>query len=415
MAEAAIDYEELKLAVRDNDPKIRMRVAADPAMPAEFLYFLAGDSAVEVRCAVAGNRATPTQADMLLARDADYGVRCALARKAVGEGLGADERRGLWRMGFTILETLACDQLVRVRSILSEAFKSPSDAPADIVRQLARDTAREVAAPVLRASPVLTDMDIIDIVANDAPVWVHEAVAGRDTVSPAVSEVLAQSGPVSTVGAMIANPGAEIDEPTMAGIVARAAEAPELQEPLVKRPSLSQTMIVKLAQFVAAPLLALLRERDGLDGATVAELDQAAERRGATPDNGRAGRGPFGSKRKKNGSRKAKDADGDSAGDRPSDDAVSAALDNGDYDFVIEALAQRAGMSIALVRNMVASGGAKTITALCWKAGLTMRFAMDVQRRIGHIPPQSVLNARDGVDYPLSPQKMTEQLTLFTG
>ncbi len=82
---------------------------------------------------------------------------------------------------------------------------------------------------------------------------------------------------------------------------------------------------------------------------------------------------------------------------------------------MIEALAQRAGIPIALVRNMAASGGAKTITALCWKAGLTMRFAMDVQRRIGHIPPQSMLNARDGVDYPLSPQQLTEQLTLFTG
>ena len=129
MAEAAIDYDKLKSSLTDGDPKVRVRIAADTAMLAEFLYFLAADEAVEVRRAVAENPSTPNQADMLLARDKDYGVRCALARKVVGVGLEEGERSGLWRMGFTILETLACDQLVRVRRILAEAFCMPPDAP----------------------------------------------------------------------------------------------------------------------------------------------------------------------------------------------------------------------------------------------------------------------------------------------
>ena len=415
MVEAALDYDKIKHALKDDDPKVRIRVARDPAIPAEFLYFLAEDTAAEVRRAVAGNPSTPNQADLLLARDTDYSVRCALARKVVGEGLADDDRRGLWRMGFTILETLACDQFARVRRILAEAFKSPPDAPAEIVRRLARDTEREVAAPVLRHSPVLTDEDIIDIVAIDAPEWTHEAVAGRETVSPAVAAALAKCGPVSAVSAMIANPGAAFAEPTIASIVARAEQVPEFQEPLVNRPSLSQILILKLARFVAAPLLAVLRDRDGLDAATVTELDRVAEDRGQTAAAKGAGKGLFGDRRKRNNG--SADAADEKAGDgRPtSDAAVSAALDAGDAETLIEGLAVRAGYPAAMVRRMVFSGSARTITALCWKAGVTMRFALDVQRRIGHIPPKSLIYARDGVDYPLSPQDMTDQLGLFGG
>ncbi len=419
MAAAALDYDKIKHALKDDDPKVRIQVAGDPAIPAEFLYFLAEDTAAEVRRAVAGNPSTPNQADLLLARDTDYSVRCALARKVAGEGLADDERRGLWRMGFTILETLACDRFVRVRRILAEAFKSPPDAPAEIVRRLARDTEREVAAPVLRHSPVLSDADIIDIVANDAPEWTFEAVAGRHTVSPAVAEALAKSGPVSAVSAMIANPGASFAEPTMAHIVERAEQVPEFHQPLVNRPSLSQILILKLAQFVAAPLLAVLRDRDGLDAATVSELNRVAEERGQTAAAIGERKGLFGGRgKRKNGSADAaKGKAGREAGnERPTSDAAdSTALDTSDPDTLIEGLAARAGYPAAMVRRMVFSGSARTITALCWKAGVTMRFALDVQRRIGHIPPKSLIYARDGVDYPFSPQDMTEQLGLFGG
>lgn len=419
MAEAALDYDKIKQALKEDDPKVRIQLARDPAMAVEFLYFLAEDSVAEVRRAVAGNPSTPNQADLLLSRDRDYSVRCALARKVVGEGLADNERRGLWRMGFTILETLARDEFMRVRRILAEAFKSPPNAPAEIVRRLARDTEREVAAPVLRHSPVLSDVDIIDIVANDAPEWTFEAVAGRQTVSPAVAEALAQSGPVSAVSAMIANPGATFAEPTMAHIVERAEQVPEFHQPLVDRPSLSQNLILKLARFVAAPLLAVLRDRDGLDAATAAELGRVAEDRGQTAAAQGARKGLFGGRRKRNNG--SADAAGENSGEKtgdgrpPSDAAVSAALDAGNADGLIEGLAARAGYPAAMVRRMVFSGSARTITALCWKAGLTMRFALDVQRRIGRIPPKSLLYAREGMDYPFSPQDMTDQLGLFGG
>ena len=80
----------------------------------------------------------------MLSRNEDVSVHCALARKIVGEGLDDDEKRNLWRMGFTILETLLRDQLVSVRRVLSEAFSSPSDVPREIFMGLARDADQEI-------------------------------------------------------------------------------------------------------------------------------------------------------------------------------------------------------------------------------------------------------------------------------
>ncbi len=42
-----------------------------------------------------------------------------------------------------------------------------------------------------------------------------------------------------------------------------------------------------------------------------------------------------------------------------------------------------------------------------------MRVAIRVQRELARIPPRSILNARDGVDYPLSEQYMRLQLGIF--
>jgi hypothetical protein len=51
--------------------------------------------------------------------------------------------------------------------------------------------------------------------------------------------------------------------------------------------------------------------------------------------------------------------------------------------------------------------------ALSWKAGFNARFAMDLQRQLAGIPPRKVINARNGIDYPHSPEDMTTQLSLF--
>ena len=95
------------------------------------------------------------------------------------------------------------------------------------------------------------------------------------------------------------------------------------------------------------------------------------------------------------------------------DDTVAVALDDGESEFVIAALAVRAGFSFDRARRIVAAESPRSVTALAWKAGFTMRFAMDLQRYLARIVPTSMLYARDGLDYPLTPAEMTEQLNMF--
>jgi len=404
MAQAAVDYTRARSIIEQGDVEARVALARSPATLPEILYFLVKDPDAVVRRALAENPATPAKAGPLLARDDDVGVRCALARKLVGDGLDAPQRRDMWRMGFTILETLMCDQVVRVRRVLAEAFASPADAPRDIVLGLARDRAREVAAPVLRHSPVLTDQDIVSIVNDGAPDWAQEAIAGRETISPAVSDALTAVGSVSAVARMIDNRTADIAEPTMECIVGRAIEVPEWQGPLVARPKLSQGLLKRLASVVAAPLLGKLRQRDDLEPATASDIDvTVACRKGEPQPAPLPGRGESPAQRVRR-MHKAKALN---------DSAIAVALENGDHSFVIEALALRAGVPAPRVRRMVVVRNGKTMMALAWKAGMSARFAMDLQRTLARIPPPSLVNARDGLDFPFTPAEMTKHLALF--
>jgi uncharacterized protein (DUF2336 family) len=190
MATAAKQYQELGGILQSDDDAARKALAADPTTPPEVLYFFAEKGEVEIRRIVAENPSTPNQADVMLSRDDDVSVRCALARKIVGDGLDDDTKRNLWRMGFTILETLLRDQVVSVRRILSEAFRSSPHAPREIVVGLARDTDQEVAAPVLSKSPVLTEADLAELIEVGAPNWAKCAIADREHVSSHLWDIL---------------------------------------------------------------------------------------------------------------------------------------------------------------------------------------------------------------------------------
>jgi hypothetical protein len=51
--------------------------------------------------------------------------------------------------------------------------------------------------------------------------------------------------------------------------------------------------------------------------------------------------------------------------------------------------------------------------ALAWKAGLSARFAMDLERILARVPPRAIVNARDGLDFPFTSAEMTQHLALF--
>jgi uncharacterized protein (DUF2336 family) len=364
----------------------------------EILYYLAADAAPEVRREIARNDATPRQADLLLARDPSEAVRLDLAQKIarLAPGLSAEEREQVREATVQVIETLARDQQARIRQTIAESLKELTDAPIHVVRELARDAVPAVSAPVLQFSPLLTDEDLLDIIASGPAQGALAAIARRARVGASVSDALVErtlddKAEAPVVTALLDNPSAQIREETLDLILDAAPHREAWHRPLVRRPHLPFAAIRRLAGFVASSLLDQLQSRTDLDPATAKAVAETVRRR-LEAEGGDAG--------------PAK-----AAADRPLDQAIPA----GDRRAAVRGLAKAAALSEIHVEKILDSHSAKGVMALAWKAGLPVRLAVQLQQRIGAIPPRQVLNPRAGTEYPMSEDEMSWQIEFFTG
>ncbi|TDQ86483.1 uncharacterized protein (DUF2336 family) [Dongia mobilis] len=399
-----MEYEEAKRLAAAGSERDRSSLAARSDMRPEILYFLAEDKSNAVRRAIAGNAATPRQADLRLARDADEGVRELLAVKIgqLAPDLPQETRSQVRDLTIQVLETLARDQAVKVRRIVAEALKDLTDAPPHIIQELARDLEIRVAGPVLQYSPILSDSDLLEIISSGPIRGALSAIARRAQIGERLADAIIAAAieapeESETITALLNNRNTAIREETLDIILDKAPAVEEWQEPLVKRPLLPMNAIRRLADFVSSSLFDLLQARPDLDRATAKAVAKAVKKRLAAES-------------------RERDAARNDAPPPPGDaEAMSAAIAGGKQEQVAAALARDAILNPAIVRKILTSMSAKAVTALAWKAGLTMRQALQLQLKIAGIAPHQVLNPRGGTDYPLSEREMEWQLELFTG
>lgn len=391
-----LDYAHAKQMAAAAELTTRLDVARRADMRPEILYFLAEDRAPEVRQAIAGNAATPRQADLLLASDADLRVRQALADKIVSlvPNLSAADRDAAHDLTLQVLTKLAEDQAVRVRQVIAEAIKDMADVPADLVRKLARDVEIRVAAPVLECSPLLSDTDLLEIIGAGPIRGALAAIAKRRDLGAAVSEAVVAASvdrpaEAAVITALLSNDSAQIREATLDHILDQAPQRPLWHRPLVARPKMPMRALIRLADFVAENLLELLRDRDDIDPNTAVSIARKVQER-------------------------LRSVDDPDVADIPGDaEAMAAAIAAGRREAVVAAMARDGAMAIEIVGKILSSGSAKAITALAWRAGLAMRQALQLQLKLGAIPPPQALNPRNGTDYPLATAEMEWQLELF--
>ena len=93
---------------------------------------------------------------------------------------------------------------------------------------------------------------------------------------------------------------------------------------------------------------------------------------------------------------------------------LSEALMQGDDRLVSAGLALLSGYNLAFVKHVRNATSAKGVVALAWKAGLTPRFAGQLQATWAHIPRPQVLPTTDGT-FPLSKEEMRWQLEFLEG
>ncbi len=423
-------YQESRKLARHPDVAKRRRLAARTDVRPEILYYLAEDSSALVRREIAVNEATPAHADILLARDGDEAVRCELARKIahLAPHISVNEREQIWALTVEALEILAQDELARVRQALAEALKDVAEVPRHIIQRLARDVEQAVCAPVLEFSPLLTDDDLVEIIDSSGVSGAVSAISRRAEVSGDIADAIAHARDEDAVAQLLANPSAQIREETLDWIVERSREVEIWQMPLAKRPKLPRRAVRRLAEFVADAVLAMLHCRDDLDADTADLIDKAVRARmeiqpppvadaaqtGADPKTTAGRAGPAERKPVDRG-HTVEIVHRLHAMGELDDERLDFELCSGNRAFLTAALSLMAGIPPALVTRIADSRSAKAITALAWKAGLKMRFAIVLQARFGNVPQREILQAKDGLDYPLSEDDMTWQLEFYAG
>ena len=316
-------------------------------------------------------------------------------------GLSERESSHIFALTIETLECLARDASVRVRAILAEEIKRLDCIPRDIALTLAHDIHTVVAAPILQYSPLLSDADLIEIIACGQVQEVLNAIASRKPVSEPVSDRLVQSLDVPAVAALLVNPDAKIRKETMDRIIEQAEEIQAWQMPLALRADLSARAIRRIGSLVGASILERLAARSDLSDATRIHLNRELRARLAEvpPDADTISPADMVAAARKDG--------------RLDGAFVEQAAQAGQREIVALALAGLANCNEQIVKKILSAGNAKPLVALVWHTHLSMRVAFKIQTFVMKLPSRDILPARGGIGFPLSKEEMRWHLNYF--
>lgn len=159
-----------------------------------------------------------------------------------------------------VLQMVAAEMQEGVLAELSERFAGAADAPLGLMRDLANHNFN-VAAPVLRNSPVLSDQVLLQIVKYQGQGHI-KAVAERKQVSESLSEAIVQFGDDNALDALIRNDGARLSRASMENAVDRARGNSALHEGVVRRSDVPLDLLNEMYFVVEKRLRSEIMERN---------------------------------------------------------------------------------------------------------------------------------------------------------
>ena len=403
-AQANLSRDEILKILEERTQAAQHELACQTDAGADVLGYLAAHGLSATRRAVAANIGAPEHANRLLSDDEDDNVRGELARKIARlmPDLSREEAVHVRDIAIEMLEKLARDQAPRVRAILAEEIKRLGNVPKSVVDRLARDIERVVATPILEYSPLLSDADLLEIIAGAEAEHALRAVAKRQPLSSEVSDVIVGSLDIPAVAALLANPHAAIRERTLEELVEAAENIKELHAPLTLRTDLSIRTIRRLASFVGTVLLESLTARSNLDEDTRFFLYHRLRIRLQEGDGGKSVLTDA-----------VQEVSHAVDGGYLNGEYVEEMAEGGNKEAVIVALATLARVPQQTVRRIVDARSAKAIIALVWRARLSMRVAFKIQVLVMRLAPDECVAARGGRDFPISEDEMRWQLDYF--
>jgi uncharacterized protein (DUF2336 family) len=397
------------------DEATRVRQGANESTSRDILRALASDPSVTVRASLALNPALPDDVIATLAADTDARVRSILSRKlaALTPTLKSEVRQRVQNDAVASLTALVAEAALRVRASIAETVRDMPDGPRDIILRLAHDPAVMVCEPVIRFSPMLTQEDLIMLIASGPPQSTVMAVANRPGIGTSVSDAIVGCAEPAAILALLCNQTAQIREVTLDALAAQSEQHTEWQEPLVRRSHLSVRAQRMLAEIVTGHLLEALAARADLDPKVGQNLREALARNGSN-----ASRPPS---RRDDSMPQADPAPSDGLAQaepllqvgRIDDYAILDALRTSKLVSAKAMLAAKAGVSVPIVERACTLRSARAIVSLAWQAGLSAQTAVVLQTMLASLAPDQVIRPDKNSPFPLSEDEMRWQLAFL--
>ncbi len=275
-----------------------------------------------------------------------------------------------------IVRILAKDVEETVRTTLAASVRASRNLPHDVALRIASDI-EAVALPVLAASPVLTDADLMAFV-RDGSAARQLAIAQRPVVAEPVSDALVTHAGEDAVAALLANPGAIIGEPALDRAVDRFSASEAVKGAMVRRETLPAAVAERLVTLVSMQLRDHLVRHHALPAAAAADIVMRGREQAVIRLSAGAG-------------------DGDLAamisqiyrGGRLSPSLVLRSLCTGDIGFFEAAMAELSGVRVENVQILLRDAGPHGLVSLYRRTGLpdrmfaAVRATMDVVQETG--------------------------------
>jgi uncharacterized protein (DUF2336 family) len=288
-------------------------------------------------------------------------ARAATAEKLAQSFVPASMSASEQALTIDILRIMARDAEVQVRQALAENLKSNPGVPRDVALSLARDV-DTVSLPVLEASPVLSDEDLIAILRTGAESK-QTAIARREGLSETVSRTIAQEAAAPAVAALMGNETARIPDDAFQAAVSRFPAEATVTEAMVRRARLPVEVAEQLVGLVSAGLREQLMIRHELPGHLATDLLLQARERAMVEL-------AWGASRQELIALVARLY----AGGRLTPSIVLRALCTGDEDFFEVAMARLAGIPLANAQRLIHDRGGAGLRRLVEHCRLGSEF-----------------------------------------
>jgi uncharacterized protein (DUF2336 family) len=175
-----------------------------------------------------------------------------------------------------ILRLAVADAAVQVKQAVVDVLKDYDGLPHDMAVTLAHDiNTLKIAVPVIAASAVFTEQDLLDIIDTACP-HRQAAIARKSSVSEPVSDALIHSNHRNVVLALTANSGAQISDQGHHAILDRFTGDVRVTENLSLRPTLPPAFAERLIGVVSDSLKEYILHHHPVSAATTERIIQSS-------------------------------------------------------------------------------------------------------------------------------------------